>query len=328
MNRSEAVPGQTFLEKKVLCGKENGMAADSQGKQEETSMKVAVVTDSNSGITQAQAKEMGVYVLPMPFMIDGTEYLEDINLTQKEFYEHLSGDHDVSTSQPSPETILNLWEKLLEEYDAVVHIPMSSGLSSSCQTAKMLADDFDGKVRVADNHRISVTQRRSVQDALDMAAAGMDAEAICKKLEETGLDSTIYITVDTLKYLKKGGRITPAAAALGTLLRLKPVLTIQGEKLDAFAKARTMKQARSMMITAITRDLETRFGDVTGKKTYIDVAHTDNDEMAQELAAELRELFPETEVHVDPLSLSVACHIGPGALAIAASKKLEIGSLL
>ena len=324
MNRSEAVPGQTFLEKKVLCGKENRMAADSQGKQEETSMKVAVVTDSNSGITQAQAKEMGVYVLPMPFMIDGTEYLEDINLTQKEFYEHLSGDHDVSTSQPSPETILNLWEKLLEEYDAVVHIPMSSGLSSSCQTAKMLADDFDGKVRVADNHRISVTQRRSVQDALDMAAAGMDAEAICKKLEDTGLDSTIYVTVDTLKYLKKGGRITPAAAALGTLLRLKPVLTIQGEKLDAFAKARTMKQARSMMITAITRDLETRFGDVTGEKTYIDVAHTDNDEMAQELAAELRELFPETEVHVDPLSLSVACHIGPGALAIAASKKLEI----
>ena len=291
-------------------------------------MKVAVVTDSNSGITQAQAKEMGVYVLPMPFMIDGTEYLEDINLTQKEFYEHQSGDHDVSTSQPSPETILNLWEKLLEEYDAVVHIPMSSGLSSSCQTAKMLAEDFDGKVQVADNHRISVTQRRSVQDALEMAAAGMDAEAICKKLEETGLDSTIYITVDTLKYLKKGGRITPAAAALGTILRLKPVLTIQGEKLDAFAKARTMKQARSMMITAITRDLETRFDDVRGEKTYIDVAHTDNAEMAQELAAELRELFPETEVRVDPLSLSVACHIGPGALAIAATKKLEIGSLL
>ena len=214
-------------------------------------MKVAVVTDSNSGITQAQAKEMGVYVLPMPFMIDGTEYLEDINLTQKEFYEHLSGDHDVSTSQPSPETILNLWEKLLEEYDAVVHIPMSSGLSSSCQTAKMLADDFDGKVQVADNHRISVTQRRSVQDALDMAAAGMDAEAICKKLEDTGLDSTIYVTVDTLKYLKKGGRITPAAAALGTLLRLKPVLTIQGEKLDSFSKARTMKQARTTMLAAV-----------------------------------------------------------------------------
>ena len=292
-------------------------------------MKIAIVTDSNSGITQAQAGELGIFVLPMPFMINGETFEEDINLTQEEFYKRQAEDADISTSQPSPQDVTDLWDKLLAEgYDQIVHIPMSSGLSSSCQTAKMLADDFDGKVQVADNHRISVTQRRSVQDALDMVAAGMDAEAICKKLEETGLDSTIYITVDTLKYLKKGGRITPAAAALGTLLRLKPVLTIQGEKLDAFAKARTMKQARSMMITAITRDLETRFDDVTGEKTYIDVAHTDNDEMAQELAAELREFFPETEVRVEPLSLSVACHIGPGALAIAATKKLEIGSLL
>ena len=290
--------------------------------QEELSMKVAVVTDSNSGITQMQAKEMGIYVLPMPFMIDGTEYLEDINLTQKEFYKHLLGDHDVSTSQPSPETILNLWEKLLEEYDELVHIPMSSGLSSSCQTAKMLADDFDGRVQVADNHRISVTQRRAVFDAIHMASVGLSAAVICEKLEETGADSTIYISLDTLKYLKKGGRITPAAAALGTLLRIKPVLTIQGEKLDAFSKARTMKQARTTMIAAITRDLEQRFGDISGAKAYVDVAHTDNEEVAAELAAELRELFPDTEVHVDPLSLSVACHIGPGALAIAASKKL------
>ena len=291
-------------------------------------MKIAIVTDSNSGITQEEGKQLGIRIVPMPFMINGEEYLEDITLTQQEFYAKLGEGSDISTSQPSPESIMALWDEVLEEYDEIVHIPMSSGLSGSCQTAMMLAEDYDGKVEVVNNQRISVTQRRSVQDALDMAAAGMDAEAICKKLEETGLDSTIYITVDTLKYLKKGGRITPAAAALGTLLRLKPVLTIQGEKLDAFAKARTMKQARSMMITAITRDLETRFGDVTGEKTYIDVAHTDNDEMAQELAAELRELFPETEVHVDPLSLSVACHIGPGALAIAASKKLEIGSLL
>ena len=189
-------------------------------------------------------------------------------------------------------------------------------------------DEYEGKVFVVDNRRISVTQYQSVKDAQMLAAMGMDGTQIKKRLEETAADSVSFITVDTLKYLKKGGRITPAAAALGTLLRLKPVLTIQGEKLDAFAKARTMKQARSMMITAITRDLETRFGDVTGEKTYIDVAHTDNDEMAQELAAELRELFSETEVHVDPLSLSVACLIGPGALAIAASKKLEIGSLL
>ena len=281
-------------------------------------MKVAVVTDSNSGITQAQAKEMGVYVLPMPFMIDGTEYLEDINLTQKEFYEHLSGDHDVSTSQPSPETILNLWEKLLEEYDAVVHIPMSSGLSSSCQTAKMLADDFDGKVQVADNHRISVTQRRSVQDALDMAAAGMDAEAICKKLEETGLDSTIYVTVDTLKYLKKGGRITPAAAALGTLLRLKPVLTIQGEKLDAFSKTRGKNSAKKIMLKAMADDLEGRFKECAEKgRVHMEAAYAGNREEAEEWAKLIQETYPQFDFHMDPLSLSVACHIGQGALAIA-----------
>ena len=293
-------------------------------------MKIAVVTDSNSGITQAQAKEMGVAVLPMPFMIDGETYYEDITLTREQFYQRLKDNADIATSQPTPDSILKMWDKLLKEYDQIIHIPMSSGLSGSCSTAMMLAgeDEYEGKVFVVDNRRISVTQYQSVKDAQMLAAMGMDGTQIKKRLEETAADSVIFITDDTLKYLKKGGRITPAAAALGTLLRLKPVLTIQGEKLDAFAKARTMKQARSMMITAITRDLETRFGDVTGEKTYIDVAHTDNDEMAQELAAELRELFPETEVHVDPLSLSVACHIGPGALAIAASKKLEIGSLL
>ena len=292
-------------------------------------MKVAIMTDDNSGMTREEAAGLGIFMMPMPFFINGELTYQSETFTRKDFYNKLAEGADVSTSQPSPGDVMDMWNDILSKgYDEIVYIPMSSGLSSSCQTAKMLADDFDGKVQVADNHRISVTQRRSVQDALAMAAAGMDAEAICKKLEETGLDSTIYITVDTLKYLKKGGRITPAAAALGTLLRLKPVLTIQGEKLDAFAKARTMKQARSMMITAITRDLENRFDDMTGEKTYIDVAHTDNDEMAQELAAELRELFPETEVRVEPLSLSVACHIGPGALAIAATKKLEIGSLL
>ena len=293
-------------------------------------MKIAVVTDSNSGITQAQAKEMGVAVLPMPFMIDGETYYEDITLTREQFYQRLKDNADIATSQPTPDSILKMWDKLLKEYDQIIHIPMSSGLSGSCSTAMMLAgeDEYEGKVFVVDNRRISVTQYQSVKDAQMLAAMGMDGTQIKKRLEKTAADSVIFITVDTLKYLKKGGRITPAAAALGTLLRLKPVLTIQGEKLDAFAKARTMKQARSMMITAITRDLENRFDDMTGEKTYIDVAHTDNDEMAQELAAELRELFPETEVRVEPLSLSVACHIGPGALAIAATKKLEIGSLL
>ena len=287
-------------------------------------MKIAVVTDSNSGITQAQGKELGITVLPMPFMIDGNEFFEDISLTQQEFYGKMEEDMDISTSQPSPESIVELWEALLEEYDGIVHIPMSSGLSGSCQTALMLAEEFDGRVQVGNNHRISVTQRQSALDALEMAGKGMDAVQIKEVLERTGSESTIYITVDTLKYLKKGGRITPAAAALGTLLRLKPVLTIQGEKLDAFAKARTMKQAKSMMISAIQHDLETRWDDKEGKKTHLEIAHTNCEEAALQLKEELLELFPDTDIHIDPLSLSVACHIGPGALAIAAVKKLEI----
>ena len=287
-------------------------------------MKIAVVTDSNSGITQAQGKELGITVLPMPFMIDGNEFFEDISLTQQEFYGKMEEDMDISTSQPSPESIVELWEALLEEYDGIVHIPMSSGLSGSCQTALMLAEEFDGRVQVVNNHRISVTQRQSALDALEMAGKGMDAVQIKEVLERTGSESTIYITVDTLKYLKKGGRITPAAAALGTLLRLKPVLTIQGEKLDAFAKARTMKQAKSMMISAIQHDLETRWDDKEGKKTHLEIAHTNCEEAALQLKEELLERFPDTDIHIDPLSLSVACHIGPGALAIAAVKKLEI----
>lgn len=287
-------------------------------------MKIAVVTDSNSGITQAQGKELGITVLPMPFMIDGNEFFEDISLTQQEFYGKMEEDMDISTSQPSPESIVELWEALLEEYDGIVHIPMSSGLSGSCQTALMLAEEFDGRVQVVNNHRISVTQRQSALDALEMAGKGMDAVQIKEVLERTGSESTIYITVDTLKYLKKGGRITPAAAALGTLPRLKPVLTIQGEKLDAFAKARTMKQAKSMMISAIQHDLETRWDDKEGKKTHLEIAHTNCEEAALQLKEELLELFPDTDIHIDPLSLSVACHIGPGALAIAAVKKLEI----
>lgn len=287
-------------------------------------MKIAVVTDSNSGITQAQGKELGITVLPMPFMIDGNEFFEDISLTQQEFYGKMEEDMDISTSQPSPESIVELWEALLEEYDGIVHIPMSSGLFGSCQTALMLAEEFDGRVQVVNNHRISVTQRQSALDALEMAGKGMDAVQIKEVLERTGSESTIYITVDTLKYLKKGGRITPAAAALGTLLRLKPVLTIQGEKLDAFAKARTMKQAKSMMISAIQHDLETRWDDKEGKKTHLEIAHTNCEEAALQLKEELLELFPDTDIHIDPLSLSVACHIGPGALAIAAVKKLEI----
>ena len=287
-------------------------------------MKVAIITDSNSGITQEEGKKLGIRVVPMPFMINGEEYLEDITLTQQEFYEKLGDGSDISTSQPSPESIMALWDEVLEEYDEIVHIPMSSGLSGSCQTAMMLAEDYDGKVEVVNNQRISVTQRQSALDAKELAAKGMCAVEIKEKLEAVKFDSSIYITLDTLKYLKKGGRITPAAAALGTLLRLKPVLTVQGEKLDAFAKARTMKQAKSMMVAAITKDLEERFGDRTGKNVHLAVAHTDNQEEADEFAKELRELFPATdEIVIAPLSLSVSCHIGPGSLAVACSKVIE-----
>ena len=288
-------------------------------------MKVAIVTDSNSGITQRQGEEAGIYVVPMPFMMAEETFYEDISLTQKDFYEKLEGGVDISTSQPSPADLLDLWNGLLEEYEEIVHIPMSSGLSSACQTAIMLAEDYEGKVFVVNNQRISVTQRQSVLEAKRMANEGMTASAIKEKLEETKMESTIYITLDTLEYLKKGGRITPAAALLGTFLRIKPVLTIQGEKLDAFAKARTMKQAKTMMITAAKKDMEERFGDPEGDRTSIAVAHSNNEAAAMEFKKELEEVFPNTgEIYVDNLSLSVSCHIGPGALAIACTKRLDV----
>ncbi len=288
-------------------------------------MKTAVVTDSNSGITQAQSGELGVYVLPMPFMIHGETYEEDISLTQEQFYTRLDEGAEISTSQPSPETVMGLWDRLLQEYDEIVHIPMSSSLSGSCQTAMMLAEDYDGKVSVVNNQRISITQRQSALDAAELAAAGFSAAQIKEILERTKMDSSIYITLDTLKYLKKGGRITPAAAALGTLLKIKPVLQIQGDKLDSFSKVRTMKQARAAMIGAVENDLKTRFDNLDASNVWIAVAHTMNYEAAQDFAQQLQELFPKNVgLYVAPLSLSVACHIGPGSLAIACTKKLDI----
>lgn len=282
--------------------------------------KVAVVTDSNSGITQREAKELGIRVVPMPFYIDGELYYEDITLSQKEFYEKLFGNADISTSQPSPADVMEIWEELLEEYDEVVHIPMSSGLSTSCETAMMLAKDFDGKVFVVNNQRISVTQRQAVLDALELAEAGKSGQEIHDILMKEKLEASIYITVDTLKYLKKGGRVTPAGAALGTVLNLKPVLTIQGEKLDAFAKVRGLKSAKKVMKEAMKKDLEERFG---GKKVHLEAAYTCTHEEAQEWKKELEEYFPGYEIHMDALSLSVACHIGPGAMAVACSRYIE-----
>ncbi|RHV97553.1 DegV family protein [Clostridium sp. OF09-10] len=288
-------------------------------------MKIAVVTDSNSGITQAQAKEMGITVLPMPFMIDGETYYEDITLTQEQFYQRLKDNSDISTSQPTPDSIMKLWDELLKEYDQIVHIPMSAGLSGSCATAMMLAgeDEYEGKVFVVDNHRISVTQYQSVKDAMMLADMGMDGAQIKKLLEETAADSVIFVTVDTLKYLKKGGRITPAAAALGTLLRIKPVLIILGEKLDSFAKARTMKQAKTLMMNAIQKELDERLHDSECKDCHLAIAHSDNEEAALEFKKEVEERFPDADIYLAPLSLSIACHIGPGSLALTATRKME-----
>ena len=282
--------------------------------------RIAIVTDSNSGITQSQAKELGISVVPMPFMIDGETYYEEITLTRNDFYKKLATDAEISTSQPSPDSITKMWDELLSEYDEIVHIPMSSGLSGSCQTAYMLSQEYDGKVHVVNNQRISVTQRQSVLDAIKLAGQGKTGSEIKDILEEDKFNSSIYIMVDTLKYLKKGGRITPAAAARGTLLKLKPVLQIQGEKLDAFAKARTVNQAKSMMMNAIKNDIEKRFG--AENEMILAIAHSQNEEAAMELKEELQALYPDFPIYVDHLSLSVSCHIGPGSLAIACCKKL------
>ncbi len=286
--------------------------------------KIAIITDSNSGITQKQGQELGIFVVPMPFMINDEDYFEDINLTQQEFYEKLAQDANVSTSQPTPDSLMTLWDNTLKEYDQIIYIPMSSGLSGACQSAFMIArQEYEGKVFVVDNQRISVTQRQSALDAKAMADAGFSAEDIVSKLMDTKFESSIYIMLDTLHYLKKGGRITPAAAALGTLLRLKPVLQIQGEKLDAFAKARTTAQGKSIMINAIKADIENRFGGMEAGDFWIAGAYTNNLDAATEWKKEVEAAFPGHEMHLDPLSLSVACHIGPGALAVTVTSKIH-----
>ena len=235
--------------------------------------KTAIVTDSNAGIHQKEAKELGIFILPMPFTIDGQSYFEDINLTQDEFYDKLMNGAEVFTSQPVVGDISKLWDEILKDYDELVHIPMSSGLSGSCQTALMLAQEYNGKVVVVDNQRISVTQKRDVLDAKRLADEGKSAKEIESILMSNKLNSSIYITVNTLEYLKKGGRITPAAALLGSMLKIKPILTIQGEKLDAFAKTRTMSKGKQIMKDAIAKDIAERFGN-DYHHVYIDVAYT------------------------------------------------------
>ena len=287
--------------------------------------KIAIVTDSNSGITQDEGRVLGVSVIPMPFYINEVMYLEGITLLQEEFYEKLKNDEPISTSQPGPADVCGLWDRLLEENDEIVHIPMSSGLSNSCETAMALARDYDGRVQVVDNQRISVTQRQSVLDALELVKAGFSAIQIKERLEAEKMESSIYITLETLKYLKKGGRITPAAAAIGTVLNLKPVLQIQGEKLDAYAKVRGKKQAKRVMVKAIKEDFENRFAKyVESGEMCLEMSYTGNREEAEEFKKEVEKEFPGMEIQMDPLSLSVACHIGHGALAIACAKKVTV----
>ena len=287
-------------------------------------MKTAIVTDSNSGITQSLAKELGIYVVPMPVLIDGEQFFEDISLSQNQFYDKLKSDAQVSTSQPSAFDVGELWNKLLKDYDKIIHIPMSSGLSETCRTLSHLAEsEYAGKVYVIDNQRISITMRQSIDDALNMLKDGKTAEEIRDWITETKMQSSIYIMVDTLKYLKKGGRLTPAVAAIGTLLKIKPVLQIQGEKLDQYAKVRKLADAKSTMINAVKHDMDTRFKELrnAGKMTLA-IAHTQNDEEAKIFCDEIKAAFPDVEfTYIDPLSLSVSCHIGPGALAIGATVK-------
>lgn len=287
---------------------------------------VAIVTDSNSGISQAEAKELGIYVIPMPFLVDGKLYFEDVDMNKEQFYHFLENDADLSTSQPSPGDVMDLWDKLLKEYDEIVHIPMSSGLSASCSTAMGLARDYDGKVQVVDNQRISVTMQQAVMDAKHLVAAGKSAAQIKEILEKEALESSIYLMVDTLKYLKKGGRITPAAALLGSALNLKPILQIQGDKLDAYKKVRGVKAAKKNMLEAMKKDVEGRFSDyVTKGQLKLHVAYTTDEETAKQWKEEAQNMFPDIAItRMDPLSFSVTCHTGPGVLAIAASHALDV----
>lgn len=289
-------------------------------------MKTVVVTDSNSGITQSAAKEMGIYVVPMPVLIDGEIFYEDLTLTQEQFYEKLKSNASVSTSQPNPLDVGDIWDKALKDADELVYIPMSSGLSETCHTLQHYAETeerFKGKVFVVDNQRISITQKQSVYDAIKLANEGKSGKEISDWLLKTKMQSSIYIMVDTLKYLKKGGRLTPAVALIGTMLKIKPVLQIQGFKLDQYAKVRKLNDAKTTMINAVKKDIETRFKDLRSEgKLVLAVAHTENFAEAEIFKNEIVEQFPDLEITtIDPLSLSVSCHIGPGALAMACTIK-------
>lgn len=280
-------------------------------------MKIAIATDTNSGITAMEGEKLGVFVLAMPVNLEETIHYEGIDITSEQLYDAMRQHRDVSTSQPSPGQLMELWDGILAKgYDEIVYIPMSSGLSGSCQSAALFAQDYDGRVQVVDNHRISVTQKESVISALRLAEQGYDAGQIRDFLEKHAYDASIYITVDSMEYLKKGGRVTPAAATLATVLNLKPVLTIQGDKLDAFAKVRGMKLAESKMIEAIHQDRAERFKDVPESRLLIETAGTlENGELAEHWRQQVQAEFPFAKVSYANLPCSIACHLGMNSVA-------------
>lgn len=287
-------------------------------------MRTAIVTDSNSGIFENEAREMGIYVVPMPIVIDGKTYYEGVDLTYEKFYQSLMDDKKVTSSQPSPGNILDLWEYLFtQRYDEIVYIPMSSGLSHSCETAILLAENYDGKVQVVDNHRISVTQRHAVEDAFMMAKQGYSAKEIKEILEKTAYDSIIYVGVETLEYLKKGGRVTPAGAAMGSILHIKPLLVIDGERLDAFAKVRGTKNCKKREIEQMQKIAEEYRQ--SGAEIRIGVASSIlDDEKSAEWLQMVQSAFPDEDIHYDPLTFSIGCHVGPGAFGMGITKKLVL----
>ena len=282
--------------------------------------KIGIITDTNSGMTAEEAQKNEIILLPMPFSVEGKEYFEDVDMTQAEFFRHMSNGANVATSQPSPANVTGCWDEALKTYDQVIYIPMSSALSGSCQSAKLYAEDYGGRVIVIDNHRISVTQKRSALDAAHWRGLGYSAERIAELLMETSMDASIYLCVDNLKYLKKGGRITPSVAAIGTVLNIKPVLQIQGGRLDTYKKVRGLQAAKHCMIDAIRDDMKNRFNNMP---MYLRIAYAGDPQMGAEWTEYVREKFPEWEVSGDPLPISISCHVGPGTVAIALIRKIS-----
>ena len=281
--------------------------------------RIGIITDTNSGMTAREAEQLGVALMPMPFTVNGRNYVENVNMTYAEFFEHLAADASVATSQPSPESVMSCWDEALKTCDELIYIPMSSALSSSCQSARLFAEDYGGRVFVVDNHRISISQKQSVLDALKWRDAGLSAEDIVKNLMDTSMEASIYLTVDDLKYLKKGGRITPSVAAVGTVLNIKPVLQIQGGKLDTYKKVRGLHAAQNAMLDAVRRDLEDRF---KGVDMLLRTAYTGDEAIGRMWNAQVQEKFPQFKVTGDPLPISIACHVGPGVIALGLMKKI------